>query len=62
MASRIALHRLDANRAFAIKMRDFVVKHKKAFKIKIYEEATPDRDTAGLRRGKLVSLATTLPT
>jgi hypothetical protein len=62
MDSRVGLHRLDINRAFTIKMRGFVVKHKKAFKIKVYEEATPGRDATGPRGGKLVSLMTSLPT
>ena len=56
MASRLALHRLDVRSIFKIKMRDFIVKHKTDLKLKLYEEVTPGRESAGPRQGRVVSL------
>ncbi len=55
MATRLALHRLDRDMAFTVKMRDFMVKHKTTLQIKIYDEQTPGREVIGPCEGKLVS-------
>ena len=54
MASRLPLHKLDLDRIFTVKLRDFIVKHTSDLKMKVYEEVTPGRE-ASPRRGRLVS-------
>jgi len=55
MSARLALHRLDLQSLFKIKLRDLVVKHKTTFTLVLYEEATPSIGAEDERRGRVVS-------